>query len=109
ERRLAETEAERREAEIDSALEAALRRSREEVDDSARAEANAEVESLKEALKRARELQEAERRAKEMVQAALQRIGKCCAGFNWIRCSGGWRGMGGSHFCSDEEVARRIK
>ena len=43
--------------------------------------------------------------AKEVeVQAKLQRCGKCCAGFRWLREGSGWRCAGGSHYITDREL-----
>jgi len=38
------------------------------------------------------------------VQEKLKRIGKCCAGFEWLKIEGGYQCAGGSHFCSDMEI-----
>ena len=56
--------------------------------------------------KREKELQrlEEERRRREKIKERLRRISKCPQGFNWIRCGGGWRCAGGSHFVSDAQL-----
>ena len=47
-----------------------------------------------------RKKSEKERRVLDAVRA----IGKCVAGFDWIKTEGGYRCAGGSHFVSDAEV-----
>ena len=45
-------------------------------------------------------------REEQRVQQKLRRIGKCIAGFNWIKQANGYVCAGGSHFVSDAELAR---
>ena len=48
---------------------------------------------------------EAKRRAEEArVQAKLQRVGQCVAGFSWIKQTNGYRCAGGSHFVTNEAL-----
>jgi Skp family chaperone for outer membrane proteins len=47
----------------------------------------------------------AEEREREVRrQQALQRMGVCVAGFQWIKQAGGYRCAGGSHFVSDSQL-----
>lgn len=52
-------------------------------------------------LKQMAEFKSAEEKKK---QEKLQKIGKCCMGFEWLKVEGGYRCAGGSHYCSNEEV-----
>lgn len=62
-----------------------------------------------EALKKAREEMERRQALERAAQAALKRMGKCVAGFRWIRQSGGgWRCAGGTHYVSSGEVAAEM-
>ena len=38
---------------------------------------------------------------KEALKVKLQLIGRCCAGFEWIKIESGYQCAGGSHFVSD--------
>lgn len=50
-------------------------------------------------------MEEMERRKKEqVVQQKLRDLGVCCAGFRWIKQSGGYRCAGGSHFVDDSQL-----
>lgn len=42
----------------------------------------------------------------QKVRQKLQQLRPCPAGFNWYKCSRGWRCGGGSHYVSDEELKR---
>jgi hypothetical protein len=44
------------------------------------------------------------RQAEQFVQARLQRVGNCVAGFQWIKMAGGYRCAGGSHFVPDAKI-----
>lgn len=60
----------------------------------AREKARAELERL-------RAVEEVRKKEEQRVQQKLRRVGKCVAGFNGIKQSGGYRCAGGSHFVSD--------
>lgn len=45
-------------------------------------------------------------RAEQRVQQKLRRIGKCVAGFDWIKQGNGYRCSAGGHYVSDAELAR---
>ena len=49
-------------------------------------------------------LQDVGRRREEQVQVRLRQMGVCCAGFRWIKQSGGYRCAGGAHFVSDGQL-----
>jgi hypothetical protein len=57
---------------------------------------------VKEALKEISRKKTAEERK---MQEKIKRIGKCPMNFDWIKCSGGYRCAGGSHFVSDNELS----
>lgn len=56
-------------------------------------------------LERLRRVEETRKRDEARVQSRLQQIGKCVAGFQWIRQPGGYRCAGGSHFVTDAQLA----
>lgn len=56
-------------------------------------------------LERLRRVEETRKRDEARVQLRLQQIGKCVAGFQWIRQDGGYRCAGGAHFVSHEHLA----
>ena len=66
-------------------------------------EASEAARKAKEHLERLR-LAEARRRREEQVQVRLREMGVCCAGFRWIRQSGGYRCAGGSHFVGNGQL-----
>ena len=65
---------------------------------------------VRDEIERANETERVAMRAKEKIrqeEAVMQRvqmIGKCCAGFHWIKQSGGYRCAGGSHYVSDKMI-----
>ncbi len=66
----------------------------------------AEAKKREEELRRRRkykEIQEQERKNMRM-QKKLKRMGRCVAGYEWIKVSKGWRCAGGAHFVSDGEL-----
>jgi len=42
------------------------------------------------------------------VQEALRRIGKCPAGYVWVKVTGGWRCQAGGHYVSDAALASAV-
>lgn len=56
---------------------------------------------VKEAIKEISRKKSAEETKK---QEKIRLMGKCPMDFDWIKCSGGYRCAGGSHFVSDSEV-----
>jgi hypothetical protein len=44
------------------------------------------------------------------VRCALEKIGKCCMGYEWIKLDkgGGYICAGGSHYCTDDEVNQQL-
>lgn len=82
----------------------ALQRQREEArlkkDDARIASEKARAE-----LERLRRVEETREKDEARVLTRLQEIGKCVAGFQWIRQSGGYRCAGGSHFVTDGQLA----
>lgn len=65
---------------------------------------------IKEEIERADErekrvLRQKERkRQEEAIMHRVRMIGRCCAGFDWIKQAGGYRCAGGSHYVSDKMV-----
>ena len=72
-------------------LEINLRRAQEQ--------ARLELEDLRRAEQRRRENE-------VRVQTRLRQMGVCCAGFQWVKQSTGYRCMGGSHFVPNEQLDR---
>lgn len=83
---------------------AAIQRQREEA---RLKEQNAQiaVRKARAELERLRRVEETRKRNEAQVQTRLQQIGKCVAGYQWIRQSGGYRCEGGSHFVTDGQLA----
>ncbi|KAL2264535.1 hypothetical protein VTJ83DRAFT_7045 [Remersonia thermophila] len=84
-------------------------------DKKAALEREAEVRKLREAARKAsdaarekilqRLIEEEERRLQEAkAREKLEQMGRCPAGFEWIRQEGGWRCAGGSHWVGNEEL-----
>ncbi|KAI1091899.1 P-loop containing nucleoside triphosphate hydrolase protein [Rostrohypoxylon terebratum] len=46
--------------------------------------------------------------SEERVQEALQKMGRCVAGYVWNRVGGGYRCAGGSHFVGDGDVQSKL-
>ena len=44
------------------------------------------------------------KRQEEAVMHKLKMMGKCCAGYHWIKEGGGYRCAGGSHFVSNSKI-----
>ncbi|OPB42085.1 hypothetical protein A0O28_0032020 [Trichoderma guizhouense] len=55
-------------------------------------------------------LEEIRRRGseEEKIQKTLREMGRCDAGYSWIRDGEGYRCVGGSHYISDKELSGRI-
>ena len=49
-----------------------------------------------------------EQKEYDKAQEILKQIGKCCAGFEWLKEGSGWRCAGGSHTVSDEEMRKAM-
>lgn len=62
----------------------------------ARAKAMEELERMR--------LQEVRQKREERVQETLRQMGVCCAGFRWVKQSGGYRCEGGSHFVGNGQL-----
>ena len=60
----------------------------------------------KEAERRVQQEKERQREIKR--QQICRNIGRCVAGFEWIKCSGGYVCAGGSHRVSDAEIEARM-
>jgi hypothetical protein len=61
------------------------------------------------ALQALRDAEALRQREQLAVQHALQSMGVCVAGYQWIKRSKGWQCAGGSHFISDDQVAAATK
>ncbi|KAL6234576.1 hypothetical protein BDW75DRAFT_251397 [Aspergillus navahoensis] len=57
-----------------------------------------------ERLRRVREAEEQARRKEQQIQQKLRRMGRCVAGFQWIKQEFGYRCAGGSHFVSNDAL-----
>lgn len=57
-------------------------------------------------LENKRRQAEEERRREALVQTKLRMMGRCVAGFHWIKQAGGYRCAGGTHFVRDNELNR---
>ncbi|KAL4988395.1 P-loop containing nucleoside triphosphate hydrolase protein [Aspergillus falconensis] len=57
-----------------------------------------------ERLRKIREAEEQARRKEQQIQQKLRRMGRCIAGFQWIKQASGYRCAGGSHFVSNEAL-----
>ena len=51
-----------------------------------------------------REAERKRREAEVRAQTRLRQMGRCVAGFQWIKQAGGYRCAGGAHFVSDREI-----
>ena len=60
------------------------------------------LEKIKTSIKMSKKIKTAE---EARVQEALQCIGKCCMGFEWLKIQDGYQCAGGSHFCSNNDIA----
>ena len=56
---------------------------------------------VKASIKEAKRKKSAE---EEAILERVRRIGRCPMGFEWIKCEGGYRCGGGSHFVADSEI-----
>ncbi|TEA18713.1 NFX1-type zinc finger-containing protein 1 [Colletotrichum sidae] len=50
--------------------------------------------------------EEARRQKEEAERKKAEKIGKCPAGYRWIKQAGGYRCAGGSHYVTDEQIGR---
>ncbi|CBF78777.1 hypothetical protein AN7246.2 [Aspergillus nidulans FGSC A4] len=57
-----------------------------------------------EILRKIREAEEQARRKEQQLQQKLRHMGRCVAGFQWIKQATGYRCAGGSHFVSNEAL-----
>ena len=55
-------------------------------------------------LERMRAVEEHRKKQEQRVQEKLRRIGRCVAGFNWIKEGDGYRCAGGSHFVGNDAL-----
>ena len=60
------------------------------------------LEKIKTSIKMSKKIKTAE---EARIQEALNCIGKCCMGFEWLRVQDGYQCAGGSHFCSNNDIA----
>lgn len=97
--RMVAEEAERKRIEALQLKEEARRRAEEEARRLAK-----EAREKEEAARLLREQQERERKKEAAVQAKLQQMGVCPAGFQWIKQAGGYRCGGGSHFVPNKSL-----
>ena len=97
---------ERRVAQQGKALEMALQNPPKGGDDELEElKRRREAARLQELRARAAREAEAKRRAEEArIQAKLQRVGRCVAGFEWIKQANGYRCAGGSHFVTNAQL-----
>lgn len=106
--RLDSAEAEAR-AQLDEA-EAELSKKKEEGVDRELLNKLLRLKHIKElAVCKAREERERELALEKAAQAALRRMGKCPAGFQWHRQGDGWRCSAGGHYVSGSAVSAEIK
>eukprot|EP00961_Rhodomonas_salina_P145017 1952033-Rhodomonas_salina.2 len=115
----AEEEARLRAIELEKEHQREMERIKLEIEEERRVEAIRKVEE--ERREQERRLAEERRKREEVaqrlreeadkarqIQARLQRLNPCPAGFNWFKHGGGWRCGGGSHFVSDAELRRNF-
>jgi len=69
-----------------------------------RVAATAEREARAAALEARRKEEERRKQQEAKAQAALRRMGVCCAGYQWIKQSSGYRCEAGGHFVGNEAL-----
>lgn len=101
--RLAELEQLERSQAKEAAEADELKRKREEA---RLEEQNARItrEKARAELERIRAVQEQRKKEERKVQEKLRKIGRCVAGFNWIKQDHGYRCAGGSHFVGNDAL-----
>lgn len=98
-------EQERKAAEEAKRIANAMRRARDNEIKMQELRRRQEAARLRE--QQARAAREAERKrceAEVRAQTRLRQMGRCVAGFQWIKQAGGYRCAGGAHFVSDREI-----
>jgi len=60
--------------------------------------------AIKELIKKTNEANGVTTEHEVGIQKKLQKVGKCIAGFEWLKVKGGYRCAGGSHFVSDAKL-----
>jgi ATPase family associated with various cellular activities (AAA) len=104
--RLARELEEKRQAELEEKrrLEAARREAERLANEAKERKAHEEADRRRREAEEALQRLEEERKRYQEIQAKLRHIGRCVAGFEWIKQANGWRCAGGSHWVSDTEL-----
>lgn len=63
-----------------------------------------ERDRIRQELERQRQIAEENRKQEAKAQRKLREMGVCCAGFRWIKQTGGYRCAGGTHWVTDSQL-----